>query len=164
MRLGPKLKLTRPIIDAITRNLASLCSRKDAAWAEGVPERSLVRWMRRGRDTYEAYELADDGAGPEPELTADDQICYDLFLAVEQSQAKAKVHAAARVNAGKGGWQGSARALEWSSSDYARRERHEHSGPDGGPIQVKKTTEEALREVRRIYGLDEADEPDRGTS
>lgn len=142
MPAGRPLSLTPAIIAGITRNLASLCSRKDAAWAEGVPEKSFYRWMARGRATQEAYDLAADGEGPEPELTADDQLCYDLYFAVEQAQASAKVHAAARVNAGKGGWQGSARALEWCSSDYARRERIEHSGPDGGPMVTAQVTPE----------------------
>ena len=120
--------VTQRVADAIRGgNYANV-----AAQYAGIGERTFHKWMERA------------AAGDEP---------YVQFRqAVKEAEAIAEVRNMALIQqaAQAGTWQASAWYLERRyPSRYGRRERLEHSGPEGGPI--------TLRGIAEMMGVGEGD-------
>lgn len=104
-----------------------------AARYAGIGERSFYKWMERG------------ATGEEP---------YAQFRqAVKDAEAQAEVRNVALIQqaAQAGTWQASAWYLERRyPARYGRRDRLEHSGPDGGPIKQQVVGDDQRAEVTAI--------------
>jgi len=91
-----------------------------AAQYAGIGESTYYEWLQRGRE----------GESPFAEFAE----------AIKEAEAQAEVRNMALIQqaAQAGTWQASAWYLERRyPSRYGRRERLEHSGPEGGPITLR---------------------------
>lgn len=103
-----------------------------AAQYAGIGERTFYTWMERG--------------------AADEEPYAQFRQAIKEAEAQAEVRNMALIQqaAQAGTWQASAWYLERRyPSRYGRRERLEHSGPEGGPI--------TLRGIAEMMGVGEDD-------
>lgn len=101
-----------------------------AARYGGIGESTYYEWLRRG------------GEGEAPFV--------EFMEAVKEAEAQAEVRNMALIQqAAQGGtWQAAAWYLERRyPARYGRRDRMEHSGPDGGPI--------TLQAIAELMGADE---------
>ena len=145
--LGSPYKLTperqKTIVEALAAG-AHLCV---VAKAAGISRKTLSEWMDKGRVQRAGHKRG----------------VYRAFLeAVEQATAKAEQGLVAMVvRAGAVQWQAAAWMLERKHPGrWGRRERIEHTGKGGGPIETRDasqmTTDERKREIeqlRRELGL-----------
>lgn len=109
-------EVTQRVADAIRGgNYANV-----AAQYAGIGESTYYEWLQRGRE----------GESPFAEFAE----------AIKEAEAQAEVRNMALIQqaAQAGTWQASAWYLERRyPSRYGRRERLEHSGPEGGPITLR---------------------------
>jgi hypothetical protein len=116
--MAPPTKLTPELQDRVVAYVRAGNYVETAAAAAGVSKVSLYDWLKRG------------ARGEAP---------YDAFAdAMAQAVAMAEARDVALIGkAAETQWQAAAWRLERKFPDrYGRRERHEVSGPDGGPIPV----------------------------
>lgn len=114
-------KLTEDVQDRILAALRAGNYMETAARYAGIDESTLHRWIARGNDT-------------------DDEPYHQFCKAVEKARAEAEVRNVHLIQgAAQGGtWQAAAWFLERSfPGRWGRRDKVEHSGPDGGPITLK---------------------------
>ncbi len=127
-------KLTPKTREVILNALRAGMTRSAAAATAGVHRSQMTRWLAR----YAAFATEVD---------------------IAEAQAEARFTAVITRAANDGDTRS---ALEWLKR--RRREdwtdRHEVSGPDGGPIQVGLSYEEALRELKQSAAEPQAEEPD----
>ena len=100
-----------------------------AAEAAGVDYRTFRRWMERGQEVKK---------GPYW------QFCQAVKKAEEDREETLLQNI---IDAGRdpAHWQANAWILERTNPEkYGRKERHEVSGPEGGPLQVRMMTDEEL--------------------
>lgn len=95
----------------------------------GIAKPSFYDWLRRGARAREQ---------PEEQRSAEDAACLAFLDAIEQAEAQAELRSVVRIGrAAESQWQADAWFLERRFPDrWGRRERHELSGPGGGPIAV----------------------------
>lgn len=102
-----------------------------AAAAAGVNKSTLYNWLKRG---------AKEDAG----------IYRDFSESVEKAMAEAEMIDVARINkaAQDGVWQAAAWRLERKHPDrWGKKEKHEHTGADGGPISLKGLSSLSLEQI-----------------
>jgi len=120
--MGRPSKLTQEVQDRVVAALRGGNYMETAARYAGIDESTLHRWIAKGKE--------DDASEP-----------YQEFCkAVEKARAEAEVRNLHLIqNAASGGtWQAAAWFLERSfPGRWGRREKVEHSGPEGGPITLK---------------------------
>jgi hypothetical protein len=129
--------LTAAVHERIVRAVRVGAGREVAAQEAGVDVRTLQRWLARG-----AGEDADERFRA-------------LAVEVERAGAQREIQAHAHIaRAGAEDWRAEAWYLRYVRG-YAGR--HEHSGPDGGPIpldvaglELRKLSDAELDELRRI--------------
>lgn len=95
----------------------------------GVSESVYYKWLKMGRDAMDKEDR-----------TPLEARCVEFVDAVEKARADAEVRNVHHIQqAAQGGtWQASAWFLERSfPARWGRREKVEHSGPDGGPITLQ---------------------------
>ena len=116
--MGRPTKLTPEVQEKIVSLVRAGNYPEVAAQAAGIDPRTYYRWMEKGED------------GPAP---------YGQFRhAVKEAQAAAESHAVTiiRKAAIDGSWQAAAWFLERSHPrKWGRHDRHEVTGPDGGPVE-----------------------------
>lgn len=106
-----------------------------------LSQRTFTEWMRRG----EEEERGGYPEGPYAQFT----------LAIKKAAAEALIDALRQIKQRKFNWQ----ALAWFGERrypnlYGQRQRFEHSGPQGGPIQTQvnlsKLSKEELKVMRKL--------------
>lgn len=110
----------------------------------GISVAALYKWMDRGR--REIARLNNDSTA---ELNPDEERYVKFVEAVEKARSRAEVQSVALIRkaALDGTWQAAAWFLERSHPrKWGRWERVEHSGPDGGAIQVEAVSADALED------------------
>jgi transcriptional regulator with XRE-family HTH domain len=118
---GRPTKYTPELARDIVRTLASGVPKRYAAEANGVSKTTLNEW-ENGR-----------GGIPKSEI-------QEFQAAIARASAQAVIARVARIaKAGiDGDWKADAWYLEHvHSDDFAGREKHEHSGPEGAPFVVR---------------------------
>ena len=103
-----------------------------AAMYAGISKQTLYNWLAKGRATRE--KVANGGIASYQEAKF-----IELIDAVEKARADAEVRNVHLIQqAAQGGtWQAAAWFLERSHpGKWARREKVEHSGPEGGTITL----------------------------
>ena len=121
MAIGRHTKLTPEVQDAICANLAEGIYVETACILAGVCKATFYKWKTRGE------------AGEQPYV--------DFVDAVTRAEAEAERRAIAHIQ--RAGEE-DPRHLEWwlerkHSDRWARREKHEVSGPGGGPQEYRHT-------------------------
>ena len=109
-----------------------------AAQYGGVCPDTFTNWMRKGE------------AGKQPYV--------GFFEAVKEAEGAAAVKWLAKIEqaASDGTWQAAAWKLERRYPDDYGRQRHEHSGPGGGPIQTEDVTDVEARAVAILRAFEAA--------
>ena len=122
-------EVTQRVADAIRGgNYANVAARY-----AGIGERTFYKWMERA------------ASGEEPFV--------QFQQAIKEAEAAAEVRNMALIQqaAQAGTWQASAWYLERRyPSRYGRRDRLEHSGPDGGPIKQQVVGDDQRAEVTAL--------------
>lgn len=119
-----------------------------AAMYAGISKQTLYNWLAKGRDARE--KVANGGIASDQEAKF-----IELVDAVEKARADAEVRNVHLIQqAAQGGtWQAAAWFLERSHpGKWARREKVEHSGPEGGPITLT-----GLADLMKVRHNDEAE-------
>lgn len=132
-------KLTPKVIEGIVEALKVSVPLNHAAAAQGVSETQVHEWMKRGR------------AGEKP---------YDEFSdAVTRAQSQAVLNLTSiALGGGKGSSQATWLLERRYRQEYGPTQRIEHSGPDGKPIEVKKSVREMTdEELMQIIHEDRGD-------
>ncbi len=141
-KVGRKPALTKEIQDKICELVRAGNYYNVACAYVGIGTSTFWRWMERG-------EEQDTGM-------------YKEFRgAVEKAKAHSEAYAVAMVkSAMPSNWAAAMTYLERKSPKrWGRHERHEHTGADGGPIQVGMVTDESLLEkLKKLAG--DGDEDD----
>lgn len=120
-----------------------------AANYAGVTRNTFYRWLRRGARAEEA----DDTSNLEAPYRA-------FHAAVSESMAAAEIRDVALIaKAATDQWQAAAWRLERRYPEkWGRRERHEHTGKDGGAIEFSVKADDALfNKLTRLAGEPEED-------
>jgi transposase len=132
--MGRPTKLTEDAQERIISALKAGNYMDTAAQYAGVDESTLHRWIARGKEE-------------------DSGLYYEFRKAVEKARAEAEARNVHLIQtAAQGGtWQAAAWFLERSHpGKWGRREKVEHSGPDGGPITLS-----GLAQLMNVKGDDE---------
>jgi hypothetical protein len=118
--IGRPCKLTKKTQDAICRALANGNTRADAATLAGVVQATLYRWLAEGRK-QESGEFR------------------DLLEAVKRAESQAVDANVKHIKrAASKQWQAAAWWLERRRpKQFGRRERLEHTGPNGAPLRIE---------------------------
>ena len=125
-----------------------------AARFAGIDPSTLHGWMAKGRT-----EVASRDNGHDPDPMQD--VYVNLLEAVEGAKAEAEVRAVAMIQraAADGTWSAAAWYLERSAPyRWGRFQRAEVSGPEGGPINVSGSGEEALLAALERFINDDSDD------
>ena len=145
------IELTPELIDGITSLIRAGNIPVRAAQAKGVPRSTWYSWLARGR--VAAGRRHDGVAVPEPE-----QIFVDLVDTIERAESESQVIAVNYLM--KAVPTAPNAAIAWLERrfprEWQRSERHEVSGPDGGPVQVEdfrlRLAERADQLAARLLG------------
>jgi hypothetical protein len=158
-RGGRPTLLDRQRHDTIVASILAGNYEEVSAQAAGVHPATFYRWMARG-DTALPDPLPDD-YNPDNDP---DHIYREFRDDVKQARAQAEQRNILIIQrAAPTTWQAAAWWLERSyPARYGRRTVLEHTGPEGGPIQVRtlsdidREIEEALAEMTARHGPAEA--------
>lgn len=117
-----------------------------AARYAGVSPQVYYKWMKRGTD-----ERTSIGDGQEP--NPDEAIYVDFVEAVEKARSQAEMRNVGLIQkaAVDGTWQAAAWFLERSyPRRWGRSDRVEHTGADGGPVEVAVSMDELENKVAEV--------------
>jgi transposase len=136
-------KLTPQVQERVVSALNAGNYQDTAARYAGITRATFYNWLERGRIERERIAAGEKALKPE-------RIYLDFLDAVENARANAEVRSVALIQkaANEGTWQAAAWFLERSHPQrWARLNRTEISGPQGGPIETTvdaETLEEKL--------------------
>lgn len=125
-----------------------------AARYAGVSPQVYYKWMKRGTD-----ERTSIGDGQEP--NPDEAIYVDFVEAVEKARSQAEMRNVGLIQkaAVDGTWQAAAWFLERSyPRRWGRSDRVEHTGADGGPVEVAVSMDELENKVAEVLAHRGADQ------
>jgi transposase len=126
-------KLTKPAQARIVAAAAAGNTRRVCALAAGISDATLYDWISRGKRGEASY--------------------LEFLESLRLAEAKAEMNAVAVwQEAMPGNWQAARDFLarRWPE-DWGTRDRHEHTGPEGGPITMMELALRA-REAREEDG------------
>lgn len=131
--MGRRTKLTDELQERLLQAIRAGNFQDTAARFAGLAPSTFYNWMKAGR-------LAQEKEATGEELTPEEYRLVEFLEAIEKARAEAEVrnlHLIQQAASG-GTWQAAAWYLERSHpGKWARREKVEHSGPDGGPITLQ---------------------------
>ena len=107
-----------------------------AAAAAGVSKQTIYNWISAGN--------ADDAS---PEMSA-----FAKEFTGAAHEFEGELVKSLRANAKKGDTKAAAWLLEHGTSRWSAKQQVEHSGPDGGPVEIAATPETAAALVRQKFG------------
>jgi transposase len=145
MKTGRRTKLTPEVQSAVMEALSAGNYLETAAQYAGIGASTLYLWLDRGRAEKERLDI-----DTEAEPVESEQKFVEFLETVEKTRAQAEVRAVALVRkaAIDGTWQAAAWYLERSHpKKWGRSQRLEHSGPEGGPVQMTVSAEDLERKV-----------------
>lgn len=134
-KVGRKTKLTSQVQERIVQAIRGGNYAVVAARYAGIDESSFYGWLVRGEK---------EGTG----------LYFEFFKAVKDAESAAEVEAVEEVRlASRESWQAGMTWLERKFPDrWGRRERHEMTGRDGGPIEHMLTS--FTTSILKVYGKD----------
>jgi hypothetical protein len=142
--MGRRTLLTAETQALIVEALAAGNYLETAAQYAGIAKSTLYNWLDRGRTEIERLNLDADA-----EPNAKEAKYVEFVDAVEKTRAQSEVRAVALIRkaAMEGTWQAAAWYLERSHPQkWGRMQKVEHSGPEGGPMQVASVSAEDLEQ------------------
>jgi hypothetical protein len=105
---------------------------KTAATLAGISERGYHLWKKRGREEIDRVDES-----PRRSVRKSERMYVEFVKRTEQARRKAVRKRVENVrDAGKEDWRAAAWMLErMDKENWTKKERHEISGPDGGPVE-----------------------------
>ena len=136
-RLGRPSKLTPELQDSIVKAIQAGNYAQVAARHAGIGETTFYRWLQQGQADAEANRKTS---------------FRDFWEAVKKAESAAEVRAVVILQrAMPNSWQAAMTYLERRyPARWGRRERFEHSGPQGRPIEVVDAKKILLEKLRRL--------------
>jgi len=124
-------QLDEDMIKELCRYLREGTTIKTAATLAGVSESGYHRWQKRGREEIERV-----AESPRRSVRKSERIYVDFVKCTTRARRKAIRKRVENVrNAGEEDWRAAAWMLErMDSESWTKKQRHEVSGPDGGPV------------------------------
>ena len=133
-KTGRPTKLTDELQDALVEKLREGNYIETACALVGITDRTYYRWIERAED-----ELERVAKNPRRRIQKSEEPFIQFRQAVKKARAEAESEAVTAIRQeGKKTWTAYAWWLERSFPDrWGRKDRHEHTGPDGEAIVVK---------------------------
>lgn len=146
-KLGRKTDLTPEKHDRIVEFIAGGNYVETAVAAAGISKATYYNWIDRGQSERDRLK-----ANPEAEPDQDETIFLEFLDAIEKAQAEAEARNVAIIQkAAFSTWQAAAWWLERTrAKKYARMEKTELTGSDGGAVRLDVSTEDLERKVSKI--------------
>lgn len=146
-RWSTRSKLTAEKVEAICLYVEGGVAQSIAARAHGVADRTWRSWFAKGRDVCAKLEAGQD-------ITREEEIYADLYERVQDAKAKSEAYLVDLVmKAAPLSWQAAMTKLERSHPErFGRRERLEHTGVDGKPIQTQSVPLADITGLARVIG------------
>ena len=130
--MGRNTKLTRELQDRLLQSILADNYFETACWFCGITPKTGYNWLNKGDKTKSG-------------------IYHDFFIAFHKAEAIAEVGDIAYIKAGKENWQSRAWIRERRNMDrWGKRERVEHTGMNGGPIQYQDASDRLLKKLETI--------------
>jgi len=117
--VGRKTKLNPQLQERICQLISAGNYIKTACQAVGISEQTYINWMKRGEKSQKG-------------------LYFEFFESVKKAEAQSIARNVAVIqSAAKDTWQAAAWWLERKHpQDWGKKERHEHVGKNGEPIQL----------------------------
>jgi len=146
-RTGRPDKLTPKLKEDLLKMIVTGNYIETAAAFVGIAQTTLREWMRRGE--REAQRL---NADPNARPIKSEEKYIELSEAIRQAQAESEVRDVVLIGrAAQDQWQAAAWRLERRYPDrWGKKERHELTGANGGPVQFEEIRERLLRKLTEI--------------
>lgn len=125
-----------------------------AAAYSGLDVSTVRRWVKRGE--REIQRLESKGA----KSKASEKKYIEFCTAIKKASAESEMRDVLVIgNAAKEAWQAAAWRLERKYPDrWGRKDKHEVTGKDGGPIEVEDPKEKLLKKLNEMAVRKEQDE------
>ncbi len=139
-----RLKLTPELQESICHKIKLGCTRKYAAIASGITERTFYKWMAKGEERRQGVYV---------------QFIQSIKKA--EAEAIASYEVELRKLANKGNPTAVIFYLQNRAPEVWKDRRFlEHSGPTGGPIEIRALDLSSLsiKELKKLAGLDDGNE------
>lgn len=146
---GARLKLNRDRIKLITDEIARGVPKCHACHLAGVSESSLYSWIAK----------AEEGSN-DPSIFKDDEeksVFMEFLEGIKKAEAEFIQRNMLQIQiAGQNGnWQANAWTLERLYPKlFGRKDRHEHTGDNGGPIKHTITPEDVKQYEKELEEMD----------
>lgn len=139
--VGKPLKLNTDLQAGLVKVIQAGNYLETAAAYVGISVSTLRDWIRRGE--REAQRLSTKNA----KSNKTEQPYLEFSAAIKKAQAEGEIRDVLLIgNAARETWQAAAWRLERRFPDrWGRKERHELSGPSGGPIEVEDIRNRLLK-------------------
>lgn len=125
-RTGKKTILNKELVQRISNFMSTSVTLKTACLCAGVSASAYSKWIDRGRK--------DEEKG----LTPDESVYVLLLHETTRAKARAEVRLGGIITkAAEKDWRAALAILERrNSKDWAKRNKHELLGEDGGPVEI----------------------------
>lgn len=132
--MGRKTKLNQPLQERICQLISAGNYIKTACQAVGISEQTYINWMKWGEKSRKG-------------------VYFEFFESVKKAEAQSVARNVAVIqSAAKETWQAAAWWLERKHpQDWGKKERHEHVGKDGEPLQLDIDPKDKL--ISRLQGI-----------
>lgn len=152
--VGRPLKLNPDMQAGLVKVIQAGNFLETAAAYVGISVSTLRDWIRRGE--REAQRLSTKNA----KSNKTEEPYLEFSAAIKKAQAEGEIRDVLLIgNAARETWQAAAWRLERRFPDrWGRKERHELSGPSGGPIEVEEIRERLLKKITDLNLDEEGDQ------
>lgn len=145
-KTGRRSRLTPEIQERVVDAIQAGNYLETAAAYAGIADSTMYNWLDRGRKERDRAQSDDT------QIKATEQPFVDFLEAVEKARATAEVRAVALIQkAASDTWQAAAWYLERSApKKWGRRERLEHTGPEGSAVQVSVSMDDLEAKLTKV--------------
>lgn len=145
--VGRPLKINPTVQAELLKMIQAGNYMETAASYVGISTSTLRDWIRRGE--REAQRFIDD---PKSRPIKSETPFMEFSQAVKKAQASAEIRDVILIgDAARESWQAAAWRLERKYPEkWGKKERHEVSGPSGGPVQIEEIREKLFRKFSEI--------------
>lgn len=145
--VGRPVKINPTIQAELVKMIQAGNYMETAAAFVGISISTMRDWIRRGE--REAQRFIDD---PKARPIKSETPFMEFSTAIKKAQAAAEIRDVIIIgDAARESWQAAAWRLERKYPEkWGRKDRHEVSGPSGGPVQIEEIREKLYRKFSEI--------------
>ena len=158
--VGRPVKINPTIQAELVKMIQAGNYMETAAAFVGISISTMRDWIRRGE--REAQRFIDD---PKARPIKSETPFMEFSAAIKKAQAAAEIRDVIIIgDAARESWQAAAWRLERKYPEkWGRKDRHEVSGPSGGPVQIEEIREKLYRKFSDIKPEPEPEKTQEGT-